>query len=364
MADSKLLFPKEDLTVLGATGTITFTEALLFDQELIRNARAIQSSYGNGLAGHAHLVLPPVEYAVRSGGVAYVPQAFPGPDPEPQVGANGGNPTAAQVSEAARVHLVRTNIFNKNILTATALMAQVTKAIPSVYLQALEDPITGMENVSILQVRQHIKDEYGTATPQLIEANYAQASEPFNLDESIETYTGKMERIRRLAAATNDPMTDAALIRFAVAAMTATSQFCQDLHTRSIEQQIPNQPAETWENFVAWLKRVDKARRIEKTATDAGFQAQANHAATIAAAVQEHNRAHPPHQPAAAATGSSNAPRIKKYCHTHGHCGHTSKDCNRRAPGHQENATKNNKMGGNEATYAPRRNRGRNTTDE
>jgi hypothetical protein len=55
MADSKPIFPKDDLTKLGLSGTITFQEALNFDIELLSNAYAITSSYGNGTMGHATL---------------------------------------------------------------------------------------------------------------------------------------------------------------------------------------------------------------------------------------------------------------------------------------------------------------------
>ena len=38
-----------------------------------------------------------------------------------------------------------------------------------------------------------------------------------------------------------------------------------------------------------------------------------------------------------------------KYCHTHGACNHASSECNRKAPGHRNNATFQRKMGGSNA---------------
>ena len=40
---------------------------------------------------------------------------------------------------------------------------------------------------------------------------------------------------------------------------------------------------------------------------------------------------------------------VSKYCWTHGACDHEGKECNRRAPGHKVEATKENKMGGSKA---------------
>ena len=39
----------------------------------------------------------------------------------------------------------------------------------------------------------------------------------------------------------------------------------------------------------------------------------------------------------------------EKYCWTHGACNHESKECTRRAPGHEAKATKPNKLGGSKA---------------
>ena len=39
----------------------------------------------------------------------------------------------------------------------------------------------------------------------------------------------------------------------------------------------------------------------------------------------------------------------EKYCWTHGACNHESKECTRRAPGHEAKATKPNQLGGSKA---------------
>ena len=41
--------------------------------------------------------------------------------------------------------------------------------------------------------------------------------------------------------------------------------------------------------------------------------------------------------------------RTDKYCWTHGACGHVSTKCKIKAPGHQDSATRENKMGGSTA---------------
>ena len=42
-----------------------------------------------------------------------------------------------------------------------------------------------------------------------------------------------------------------------------------------------------------------------------------------------------------------------KYCHTHGACNHASRDCTRKAPGHRDEATRQDRMGGSNAFCTP-----------
>ena len=37
---------------------------------------------------------------------------------------------------------------------------------------------------------------------------------------------------------------------------------------------------------------------------------------------------------------------VSKYCWTHGACAHSSNECSNKKPGHQDNATFSNKLGG------------------
>jgi len=80
-ANSKLEFAKDELTKieLGADGKISFSQATKFLLEIQDNAFAIESLYGNGSMGHAHLVLAPADYNIISGNMPYVQQAHPGP---------------------------------------------------------------------------------------------------------------------------------------------------------------------------------------------------------------------------------------------------------------------------------------------
>ena len=44
--------------------------------------------------------------------------------------------------------------------------------------------------------------------------------------------------------------------------------------------------------------------------------------------------------------------KYEKYCWTHGiKCGHSSRECLKKAPGHQDEATEANKMGGRETKW-------------
>jgi hypothetical protein len=278
MPDQKLVFPREELTKIGTTGTISFQEAKDFDIDLLDDLYNIPSSYGNGNMGHLHLALTAAEYLLESNNIPYVPQPFPGPAPVHPVGATG--PVMAEIN---RQFLANQEVFRLNALTNVSVKARIFKAYPDQCLQALHDPITGYRHVTIQQVRLQTRTKYGTISEQLLSANLERAQAPFDMTDPIEKYINRLATCRSIAAAGGDAISNQATIRFAIAAMTVAGQYKSDLHTRTNLRRQPNAPVETWATFRDWLVAIDKTRREELTTEQAGFNAQAN--AVIAAEV-------------------------------------------------------------------------------
>ena len=354
---TEFAFPKAELSELGQHGPPTYEEAIRFNIELRENAAAIHTTFGNGDMGMLHHVLTPGEYVLQSAGVPYVEPIWPADVPD-QV----NDPTAAQRAnhmEQVRRYDINAAKFQTNVKARVALKAQVIAAIKGVYLDTLYDPIDGHGNVTTQEIRQMILTEYGTVTPDIKARNMTMAAGPIDLNKPIEVYIKQMSTCQSIARAAGDPITNATAIMFATAALKATGRFKADLHTRSSAFD-PAAPAETWAQFVTWLKKQDKLRREEATTDEAGFHGQA-HAATIDDKSKDDEsiddkiaraiafafaaeRASSPTSVILSTAANKTGP--KKYCWSHGNCGHTSAECKNRKTGHKEAATKDNQMNG------------------
>ena len=159
-ASSKFTFPHETLTPI--VGKPTNTTLQLLQRQLFTNARSVPSTRGGGLHGHLAMVLSDADYLARAGVPFEVP-VHPGPPPL-AVGA------AATVAVALRVHTEAIdNVTCYNNLRA-ALTSQLITAVNASFLSALEDPVFGFSDVSPRHMLEHLITEYGTLTPEELEA--------------------------------------------------------------------------------------------------------------------------------------------------------------------------------------------------
>jgi hypothetical protein len=176
-ASTKFTFPHETLTPI--IGKPTNTTLQLLQRQLYANARSVPSSRGGGVHGHLALLLSDEDYLARAG-IAFIVPVHSGPPPLP-VGA------AAVIAVALRVYtdtIADVTLYNN--LNA-ALTAQILSAVKNAsFLSALEDPDYGFSDVSPRYMLIHLRDEYGTLTPEELEKNRASLLEPWNLDDPIE----------------------------------------------------------------------------------------------------------------------------------------------------------------------------------
>lgn len=127
------------------------------------------------------------DYIARVG-VPFVIPRHPGPPP---IAAG----TAAAISVALRAY---TDALYNNLRAART--AQILTAINPSFLSALlEDPDFGFGDVTPFAMLEHLRDEYGTMTPEELESNRAALSEPWNFDDTIENLWAKISNIQRVA---------------------------------------------------------------------------------------------------------------------------------------------------------------------
>ncbi|KAI2496141.1 hypothetical protein MHU86_18372 [Fragilaria crotonensis] len=348
-SSAKFNFPFDTLTPI--TGKPTNTTLQLLQRQLFTNARSVPSARGGGLHGHLAILLSDADYIARVG-VAFIIPVHPGPPP---IAAG----TAAAISVALRAYTdALDDVALYNNLRA-ALTAQILTAVNPSFLSALEDPDFGFGDITPFAMLQHLRNEYGTMTPEELERNRAALSEPWNFDDPIEDLWAKISNIQRVATLGALPIPDLTVITLTLAMIEKTGL----LSTTTDKFRLRPTTEWTLDLFKAEFKLGNQERIRRLTASDAGFHG-AHHATIIT----------PPPNTAAAATTPSTAtapppPPTQHvsveggkmyYCWSHGlspNRKHTSATCLNKAAGHRDDATAFRMHGGNNtiATGRPRR---------
>lgn len=162
MASPKFTFPHETLTPIE--GKPTNTTLQLLQRHLFTNARSVPSARGGGIHGHLAMLLSPADYLLLRAGVPFLVPVHPGNPPEP-IG------TAAVIGVALRNYteaLADVALYNN---LSAAVTSRILKAVNASFLSALEDPDFGFSDVSPRTMLEHLRNEYGTLTPEELERN-------------------------------------------------------------------------------------------------------------------------------------------------------------------------------------------------
>ena len=351
-------------------------------KQLKANAQCIPSELGGGNHGHLVLVLSPQEYTQVSN-TAYVRPVHPGQYvPQPGLFQH----------EAMRLHLEhmeRHRVFKEANNVEKALIKQIVAAIDAEYLKALRNTTTNTINLTIPDLLAYLFSTYGYVAPsevdeeeQKLKTFYWNPYDPpvlmFNAIEDFES----------LAAAANLPRPEAVIINYGISLIQKTGDY-----ERALLDWFNKTAADkTWVNFKQHfttaqteLKRVrgptmrntpfHQANQMAEHLTHRFDNLKADLMATLQdIATPTEQESVPPPAPSMHATANHNkvvmdmieelcqeirdskkaAPKkrkykrttINKYCWSHGACAHWGKDCRDKKPGHKDEATFKDKMGG------------------
>jgi hypothetical protein len=164
MATYDFDLPHPVLTKIGDTNTKTTFATILVTQILLNaNAALIYSTRGDGVHGHLALTTNADDYKHRSiGGAAFqVPIASPA---FPAFPAHEDKATDAEIAEDNRQHKVLLAEFvpwhNADAILRNLLIA----AVPTIFIAAICNPVTGFRNVSCLSILNHLHDIYRNIT--------------------------------------------------------------------------------------------------------------------------------------------------------------------------------------------------------
>jgi hypothetical protein len=366
--------------------------------QLIANARSIHSDGGDGLLGHARIVLTEAQYINAShNNVAYAQPAKPAPV------IHAINATADTMYRSDKTYDLALKVWKLHKNTENKIMQQLLASVDDKYTKTLKEELFLYSNTNPLAVIQHLQRTYGQITAEDLLANREQLKAPWHPEDEMENFFHNIENCVAYAAKGADPISTRNAVETGVATLKKTGQYGYAIREWNREDLV-NQ---TYDSFKLFFTDAEKERQADATMATTGFQ-RANQAgyiptddnatitttastlttltmadiqATIQAGIQTGIQAAlaahtagnnntnpvpppiPPRQPNRLNSYSTSIEGLTAaelatmgYCWSHGFChttSHTSATCFRPNEGHQLAATGTNRMGGCNERYQP-----------
>ena len=300
-------------------------------------------------------VLSIAQYEIISPGNPFVLLANPGPlIPLDPIAAN------------RRQREVDIKMFATQQLDMRDLKKAGLIAIDNQYITLMSQPIIRMANRTVQWIVQDfLFERYGRLTPlEMEDINKSLDDFYFPETQSLPEHFGKHVQAHNTALANNAPFSE----RDKVAKLRDSLLSC-DLYPLAIDawaREFPSIALQTFQNLQDAIQVADNNRDRLSTAMTHGYGvAAAVRAVPTPAPITDASLLLAQFAAMAARIEAWEAktalpPQTKKeaqnnYCHTHGRCAHTSKDCRTPGPNHNAKATARNTMGGADATRRVRR---------
>ena len=394
-------FPIPDLTRI--IGIPTFETLHQMANELKQNASSVYSNLGGGAHGHLGLILSPQMYALISN-VPYVRPGHPGTLIIPP------NATRQASALQERTWKEELRVFHEVRGVEQALIAQIVNAVEESYLLSVRNRTTGQYTGNVGEILRHLQGRYGRITPgQLQEFDLEITQMTYDPVNPIEQVFNRIEDLVDYGEIASNAYTQNQAISKAYNILNKTGVFKEYIKTWKRRPAVEH----TWINFKEHFRQGhDELQETDDlTLQNAGYgsanlvdeivnhvtndiqahlnviqgpppslppppvtpdptpEPAAQHVTTdamvnqliqqnqemmriLVAATNNRNNRRRPRPSTGPRPGQPTRPlpaRINKYCWTHGRCNHTSNSCESKAPGHQNEATMENKIGG--STY-------------
>jgi hypothetical protein len=203
-------FPAPSLTPIGtSTSQPTYLTIESAQRELNANAISVHSYEGGGLNGHLTLTITPAVYLAIAGVPPFVPPVAPPSEP---VFPNDA-PTSAQITEANCLLLVRQKTFCLYHDVDKALVCQIIATTQAIYLNALNDRLSGFWHVTCLQMLTRHRTEYGKVTMEMKDENARRITAALQPPTPIDMLFQQLEDGAYFANAAQEPLVDTAVAR-------------------------------------------------------------------------------------------------------------------------------------------------------
>ena len=156
-----------------------------------------------------------------------------------------GNTRSAQVAVQENAYKERLRECKEHKAVGKALLQLTTNAFEEKHIRHLKNNHTGFNNVTVLQVLQHLCSTYGNITQLELIENEERMKTPWNQNEPLETVFHHIEEAVELAQHGNSPFTNNQVVNIAYCIMAQAKLFkeaCKEWKKTTAE-------LKTWPNF-------------------------------------------------------------------------------------------------------------------
>jgi hypothetical protein len=381
-------------------GEPTYETIIELRRTLKHNAASIPCTLGGAQHGYLALVVSETAYAM----ISNVPFAIPDPPTLHPTIPNGA--TAAQITELTSQHIENIRVFNEYLHVQTALKKQIIDSIDPLFLNAAQDHNdhnVRFAHETVRDLLDHLIQEYVDTTGQGLDNNFRRMREPWNPDSPFETLVVQINKGMEYADLACCSFSPTQILWMAERLIFNTGIFHDDI---KVWQATPDD-TKTWSTFQTFFRQAHRRYRRQKdTAQQAGYHATyaafcmettehiaylthkdrtqieilqnlTNQLANMRKEMKDIEKEinHSQQQrnvPTSKGTTTNTArgelamsrmmkmlarPDNGNYCWTHGYVlgyNHMSCTCNKKKPGHIDDATRQNPQGGSTRGKAER----------
>jgi hypothetical protein len=345
MSDILTLFPQQELSPITSTNERpNYASLVHLQQQLYANALSIPSTRGQGTDGHLNVVTLDARYLAITTEMRSLP-ANPGPDPAlPVRMATRESPhTADEFAKARRVHTRNLLAFQTCATVKSLLKRQLLQTVPSTFLFETMDVELGYAQVSTLGLLEHLYLNYGIVTANELSTNMDNLSRKWDADQQLEDLWAQITRCAAFAK-DHDPITEKTILRVTINNLKKSGVFTQAIQ----DWRKMREADHTITNMKVSFNLANKECIRSLSSSAAGFAGRVitnkeNRTPQINPAV--------PNGPYSLAQN----PMGFYYCWSHrlllSRENHSSSTCRSRSPGHKEDATARNMVGGNNTIH-------------
>ena len=202
MSSSKFDFIFEYPTLTTALGGLSYQTLKIIKNELKTNAAVIDSDLGGKANGHLGLILTDVEYALVATTTPYVRHTMP------STPTFDDKPSQHEAIRRRDDFKEKKRLFKEMLSLEKALIQQLSKAIPDMYLKRFRNKDSNAIDKPISFILSHLFLNYGQVPEEHLREEEAKLlAKVFDLTQPLILMFNEVDELVDLAVAANIPYT-------------------------------------------------------------------------------------------------------------------------------------------------------------